>query len=315
MSSLPWFTMFLFLISLNFAMNSSTPLCHPNDKLNLLQFRNSFTTDITGPMNQFCASPPEIIESRSSTKGHDCCQWEWVNCDPSTGHVTAIDLHCSGLNGSISSIRNLFQFQHLQSIILSQNYLSGELPSSIKNPEKLLDLWELNLGNNLIYGEVPSWVASLPSLQHLYLGSNRFTGPLVDVLGNASPSLQELGLSGNEFYGSIPDSVFLNLVNLTILDLSSNRLGGSIPQKFSDCDQLVQLKLNDNQLQGVVPRSLLQCKNLQVVDLANNKLVGSFPSWLNALPHLQTLNLSGNKFHGLFMGAKVEHLISGPKSR
>uniref|UniRef100_A0A7C9EE25 Leucine-rich repeat-containing N-terminal plant-type domain-containing protein n=1 Tax=Opuntia streptacantha TaxID=393608 RepID=A0A7C9EE25_OPUST len=125
MPSLPWFTISLFLFSFNFATSSSVPLCHPDEKLILLQSSNFLATNVTGPMNEFCPYPVEIISSRSSTTGDYCCQWEWINCDPSTGHVVNIDLHCSGLNGSIESIGTLFKLRQLQSVILSSNYLTG----------------------------------------------------------------------------------------------------------------------------------------------------------------------------------------------
>ncbi|KAJ8448210.1 hypothetical protein Cgig2_025134 [Carnegiea gigantea] len=273
MFSLPWFTISLVLLSFNFSTSSSAPLCHPDEKLSLLQFRNSFTTNITGPMNKFCPYPVEIIRSRSSTTGDDCCQWEWINCDPSTGHVVNIDLHCSGLTGSIEPIGTLFKLRHLQSVILSLNYLTGELPSTLDNTSRLSDLWELNLASNLLYGRVPSWITRLPSLQTLHLGGNSFTGSLVDVMGNASTSLQEVILSDNEFYGSVPDSIFLNLPNLTLLYLSSNSLNGTVEllNIFSNLKRLKKLDLSDNNLSVLELMSFPYLAGTRDGDLAHNE--------------------------------------------
>ncbi|KAJ8448211.1 hypothetical protein Cgig2_025135 [Carnegiea gigantea] len=303
MPSLPWFTISLVLFSFNFSTSSSEPLCHPDEKLTLLQFRNSFTTNITGPMNEFCPYPVEIISSRSSTTGDDCCQWEWINCDPSTGHVVNIDLHCSGLTGSIESIGTLFKLRHLQSVILSLNYLTGELPSNLDNTTRLSDLWELDLASNLLYGQVPSWITTLRSLQTLDLSGNSFTGSLLDVMGNASISLQEVILSDNEFYGSIPDSVFINFPNLTLLDLSSNSLNGAVEllNIFSNLKHLERLDLSASNL-SVIPTKSSEFKsasiwpNLSYLGLSSCDL-SEFP-FLGFVDNLVGLNLSKNNIPG-----------------
>uniref|UniRef100_A0A7C9CT53 Leucine-rich repeat-containing N-terminal plant-type domain-containing protein n=2 Tax=Opuntia streptacantha TaxID=393608 RepID=A0A7C9CT53_OPUST len=303
MPSLPWFTISLFLFSFNFATSSSAPLCHPDEKLILLQFRNSLATNVTGPMNEFCPYPVEIISSRSSTTGDDCCQWEWINCDPSTAHVVNIDLHCSGLNGSIESIGTLFKLRQLQSVILSSNYLTGELPLTLHNSMRLSDLWELNLASNSLYGPVPSWITSLPSLQTLYLSGNRFTGSLVDVMGNPSNSLQELGLDDNEFYGSIPESIFFNFPNLTLLDLSSNDLNGTVELAdiFSNLKYLESLDLSDNNLSIISTtsanfKSVSMWPNMSYLGLSSCNL-NEFP-FLGFVDNLVGLNLSKNSIRG-----------------
>ncbi|CAL4996477.1 unnamed protein product [Urochloa decumbens] len=92
-------------------------LCHPDEAKALLQlnksflFTSSFTTRLSSWRN-----------------GTDCClNWEGVGCDPSSGHVTILDLNnrdlfCYSLDPAVFSLT--LSLRHLD---LSMNTISGEI--------------------------------------------------------------------------------------------------------------------------------------------------------------------------------------------
>ena len=88
----------------------------------------------------------------------------------------------------------------LNSIDLSSNKFSEEIPTEIEN---IVDLISLNLSRNNLIGKIPSYIGKLKSLEFL-------------------------DLSRNQLVGSIPSSL-AQIDRLTMLDLSHNRLSGVIP--------------------------------------------------------------------------------------
>ena len=85
---------------------------------------------------------------------------------------------------------SLGNLTNLQKLILSDNGLSGELPSSLGN---LTNLQELVLYNNGFSGELPSSLGSLTNLRKLWLFDTQFSGALPAGLVNLT-NLQELHL-------------------------------------------------------------------------------------------------------------------------
>ncbi|KAM6570707.1 hypothetical protein CsatB_018692 [Cannabis sativa] len=83
---------------------------------------------------------------------------------------------------------------------LSDNNLSGELPSNLTN---LLGLVNLNLSNNHISGSIPEDISKLGQLLSLDLSSNRLSSTIPNSLSSLS-FLGHLNLSNNDFSGKIP---------------------------------------------------------------------------------------------------------------
>ncbi|KAF3950311.1 hypothetical protein CMV_023918 [Castanea mollissima] len=129
MGRLLFFLIFFLFLSLpnsslsSFSFNSSTPLCLSDQSSALLHFRNSFSVGI-----YFCCDsyPPK----NSWKMGTDCCGWDGVTCDTMTGHVIAVDLSCSRLQGPIHPNTTLFSLRHLQRLNLAYNYFYGSTISS-----------------------------------------------------------------------------------------------------------------------------------------------------------------------------------------
>ncbi|KAM6579403.1 hypothetical protein CsatA_003177 [Cannabis sativa] len=253
---------------------SSSPLCHTHETSALLHFKNSFTniSDTT-----YCSRYYDLeITNPNNTiswdiKSKDCCRWSGVTCDDVTGHVTRLDLKCSGLQGILHSNNTLFSLSHLQSLILSGNDFSHSKISSEFG--KFSKMVHLDLSDSGFSGQVPLQLSYLSNLLTLDLTGNfelkLETSSWKRIVANLT-NLRELFLRGVDMYSTSPDS-FMNLsTSLTSLDLS-----------YSD-------------LQGKLPENVLSLPNLQQLDLTNNwNLTASFPQYNWSGP-LKVLNLSGS---------------------
>jgi len=147
---------------------------------------------------------------------------------------------------------------HITSISLPNNNLTGSLPSLI-----LSNLRWLNLSGNQMEGTIPNF--NLPSLENLALSGNELEGTVSNFSG--MPKLQLLTLADNQLEGEIP--IFDQLPNLKWLNLGGNQLEASFPT-FTHNTQLTHIYLNDNQLNGVLP-NLGHLPNLETCWLQNNQ--------------------------------------------
>ncbi|XP_010034664.1 receptor-like protein EIX2 [Eucalyptus grandis] len=88
----------------------------------------------------------------------------------------------------------------VNSLDLSDNRLSGEIPEAITN---LVRLWTLNLSTNHFTGRIPIDIGKLEGLETLDLSSNNLSGPLPPSI-TALTKLNHLKLSYNNLWGRIP---------------------------------------------------------------------------------------------------------------
>ncbi|KAK9072552.1 hypothetical protein SSX86_008986 [Deinandra increscens subsp. villosa] len=142
----------------------------------------------------------------------DCCRWNGVTCNDTTGHVTQLRLLYGLDGGELSpSLSNLTYLSHLD---LSGNSFSGTIPRSIGYMSQLT---YLNLGSNNFDGTIPISIGSLTRLTYLNLGSNNFNGTIPTSIGSLT-QLTYLNLAYNSFYGIIPPDIE-NLTNLQSFSL------------------------------------------------------------------------------------------------
>ena len=104
------------------------------------------------------------------------------------------------------------------------------------NLTTLEGLW---LSNNHLTGSIPSELGDLTDLRELWLSNNQFTGSIPPEFGNLT-NLRELWLSNNQLTGSIPPGLS-NLAKLEELNLHNNRL---IPPVYVDLSELRKLTLD-----------------------------------------------------------------------
>ncbi|XP_060667239.1 receptor like protein 27-like [Ziziphus jujuba] len=145
----------------------------------------------------------------------------------------------------------------------------------------------LLLDDNLLNGTIPNWLFALPSLKHLRLRNNKFTGHIPEFL---TTSLIELSLGDNKLNGSIPISIF-QLVNLTSLDLSSNSLSG-----FPQIDLSLNTLSSHNSISSKHSTNHSIFPNLECLRLSHTKIEGNIPEWIFKVGRdsLTYLNLSHN---------------------
>ncbi|CAL4992542.1 unnamed protein product [Urochloa decumbens] len=225
---------------------------------------------------------------------------------------------------------------NLQNLILSFNYITGEVPRSICESQRMAFL---DLSNNLFEGELPH-CPRMPNLRFLLASNNSFTGKFPSWLQSSS-SLIFLDLSWNKFYGSLPTWIG-DMVNLRILHLSHNTFDGDIPVNITDLTRLQYLNLAANNISGLIPPSLSNLDGMTLkhpsgssednsysmafdesqdlfslvmksevlkygahglvaligIDLSLNNLTGGIPNEITSLSILSNLNLSWNHLSG-----------------
>ncbi|KAJ9683266.1 hypothetical protein PVL29_019026 [Vitis rotundifolia] len=170
----------------------------------------------------------------------------------------------------------------------------------------------LMISNNHLSGQLPSALQNCSGIHTLDLGGNRFSGNVPAWIGDRMPNLLILRLRSNLFHGSIP-SQLCSLSSLHILDLGENNLSGFIPS----CGELTVLRkgredlyksilylvhsmdLSHNNLSGEVPEGVTNLTRLGTLNLSVNHLTGKIPFNIGSLQGLETLDLSRNQLSGL----------------
>lgn len=132
----------------------------------------------------------------------------------------------------------------LESLRLSQNNLSGQLPPLMP----FRNLRVLDLSANSLSGTIQGQsFHHLTMCETINLEHNRFSGPLPSAALRNLVNLQVLQLGFNEFTGSIPGDMGA-MTNLTDLDLQQNHFTGSIPAQLGNLRRLRRLALKSNPL-------------------------------------------------------------------
>ncbi len=178
-------------------------------------------------------------------------------------------------------------------LILTDNQLSGEIPSELGN---LSNLTRLSIyDNKQLSGEIPPKLGSLSNLTMLELGGDsQLSGEIPSELGNLH-NLTWVKLDYNKLTGHIPPELG-SLSNLRVLALGGNQLSGSIPSELGSLSNLEWLSLSFNQLSGEIPPELGNLSNLTTLFLQGaGQLSGAIPSELANLPNLGDLFLVANR--------------------
>ncbi|KAM3266257.1 hypothetical protein P3L10_003251 [Capsicum annuum] len=251
-------------------------------------FCNSGKSFTINPNASYCPNSRTLSWNKST----DCCAWDGVRCDETTGQVIELDLSCRGLQGKFHSNSSLFQLSSLKRLDLAGNDFSGSLISP-----KFGELSSLTHLDLILYlcGVLPERVFHLSNLKHLHLSSNSLTGPIPSNVSGLQ-NLKLLALSSNYLNGTIPSLIF-SLPSLQYLVLSNNSFSGKI-QEFKSNNGFVFASVKQNHFQGPIPKSLLDNKYLKFLFLSQNNFSGQMASAVCNLKTLILLDLGSNNFNG-----------------
>ncbi|CAN1266245.1 Receptor-like protein 12 [Linum perenne] len=216
-----------------------------------------------------------------------------------------IDFSHNHLNGSFPTQYFNNQYTRLTFLSLSNNSLTGIIPTSICN---LVDLKVVDFSNNYFNGTIPSCLLKdLRSLYVLDLRGNMLSGKIPDTF-RASSALQTLDLSNNQLQGRIPESLE-NCNKLEVLDIGNNKISDVFPciRGIKSSLRVLILRNNlfhgniwcsSNNFDGPIPEVMGKFKALQVLNLSHNAFSSQIPSGFGNLSNVESLDLSHNKLTG-----------------
>ncbi|KAK6288901.1 hypothetical protein POUND7_000442 [Theobroma cacao] len=205
-------------------------------------------------------------------------------------NLSTLDISDAGISGVIPTwFWNLSsQIEYLN---LSHNQLTGGVTYLPIHSE-------VDLSSNQFNGPLPP---VFPSLRHLFLSTNFFSGSLSHFLCISSTKVRSLAIldvGSNLLSGEIPDC-WETFRDLLVLNLGNNNLTGKIPGSFGSMRSLLALNLRNNSLFGEVPSAMQHSADLKILDLSKNQFSGSVPQWMgDNLTQLMVVNLRSNNFHG-----------------
>jgi hypothetical protein len=223
----------------------------------------------------------------------------------SLAHLTKLQINLSSLTGLIPDCWD--QLLNLTSLNLQNNLLQSTIPASLG---RMRSLKMFDFNSNLLVGSLPSSLAAsttlvsalaannfltgtldmimgIPTLNILYLNSNRLTGTIPCL----SDSIKDFEVMDNLLDGTLPANFFQNESKLSSFKISGNKISGAIPSLIPRL--LFQLRIDDNRFEGTIPDWLcFPLKYLSLVNFANNSLTGTIPACLGQMSLVKAVNLN-----------------------
>ncbi|CBI38623.3 unnamed protein product, partial [Vitis vinifera] len=278
--------------------------CLEKERMGLLEFKRFLRSN-----NE---DADRLLPSWVNDEESDCCYWERVVCNSTTGTVTQLSLNnirqiefyhrVYGLAPPkktwFLNVSLFHPFEELVSLDLSENWFADSLEDQgFEKLKGLKKLEMLNIGQNYFNNSIFPSVGALTSLRVLILRETKLEGSYLDRV--PFNNLEVLDLSNNRFTGSIPPYIW-NLTSLQALSLADNQLTGPLPvEGFCKLKNLQELDLSGNSLDGMFPPCLSNMRSLKLLDLSLNQFTGKIPSSLiSNLTSLEYLDLGSNRLEG-----------------
>ncbi|XP_028127618.1 receptor-like protein 14 isoform X2 [Camellia sinensis] len=255
---------------------------------------------------------PTWVEAWEGETTTDCCKWERVKCNATTGRVIQLSLNSAenywNLRDWYLNASMFLPFEELESLDLSNNGLAGWLENEgFEKLGELTSLKSLNLTSNYLKGTIHiNDLKGFNNLEQLDISDNQFDGFITHsdferlfVLGK----LELLRLGWNSFDNSILPSLGV-LSSLKTLSLHWNRLNGSIDiggfERLSVLDKLELLRLDWNSFNNSILSSLGVLSSLKTLSLSGNRLNGSIDiGEFRNMNNLEKLDLSYNSIEDI----------------
>ncbi|XP_040987488.1 receptor like protein 21-like isoform X11 [Juglans microcarpa x Juglans regia] len=265
----------------------------------------------------------------------DCCNWERVTCNSTTGHLIELSLE----NLMQDPRYNYYDYDYYYYYEMERFREEHRWLLNVSLLEPFKELRSLDLSCNAIDGCIPDEgfekLSTLRNLEILNLGRNFFDdNSILQSLG-AITSLKTLNLTENKLEGYFPAQELVTLRDLNTLDISWNRYNGTLPNQgferlavlrnletlildwnwfgymstipsLSNLTSLMTLSLSWNNIrfdegvnvEGGSFKRLAVLRNLKTLNLEWNHFDDSIIPSLSGLTSLTTLSLAGNKIQG-----------------
>ncbi|KAJ6994910.1 receptor-like protein 15 isoform X3 [Populus alba x Populus x berolinensis] len=224
----------------------------------------------------------------------NCCNWEGIVCNRSTGRVTRLYLDSVRnqelgdwyLNASL-----FLPFHQLQYLSLMDNHIASWVEKKGGYElQKLSNLEYLHLGNNSFANSILSYIEGLPSLKYLYLDYNRLEG-LIDLKESLS-SLEHLSLNGNNINKLVTSRGPSNLSTLWLGNITTYGSSFQLLQSLGAFPNLTTLHLPSNDFRGrKLGDEFQNLSSLEMLYLDDCSLDEHSLQSLGALPSLKNLSL------------------------
>ncbi|KAF8117549.1 hypothetical protein N665_0009s0071 [Sinapis alba] len=239
---------------------------------------------------------PQILQSWTNTANFCNLPSPSFKIICSKGHITEVTItgnRTSKLSGRFEELFTLLtKLSSLNTLSLTSLGISG--PLSPKIITKLSpSLQSLNLSSNFISGNIPKEISSLKNLRSLVLTDNLLNGSVFDLRGLSN--LQELDLGGNNLGPELPSLPS----NLIYVSLRNNSFKSKLSEQIKKLNKLQSLDLSSNEFTGSIPEFLFSHPSLQTLSLAQNMFSGTLPnSSCSSSKVRRTLDVSHNLLTG-----------------
>ncbi|GLT90611.1 hypothetical protein SLE2022_085340 [Rubroshorea leprosula] len=276
--------------------------CFEQERIALLQLK-SFFKDPWGLRNW-----------GRGKENSDCCQWERVECNPSSGRVIKLDLdHLYGWHNSYLNASLFLPFEELKSLSLAANGINGFIENEgFKRLSKLRSLEILDLSHNYLNNSILTSLSDLLSLKslnlancNLMIASNHMEADF-ESLSRCS-HLEFLDLRSNIDLNNNVLPYLSSLLSLKTLILRNCGLNGTLSTRRADFEKLSRfrhlefLDLSDNMdLNNNILSYLSSFSSLKTLILSNCGLNGTLSTReLSNLRNLKVLDISWNDIESL----------------
>lgn len=271
----------------------------PADNSRSLRETKDFFSGYRGPANETDSlAMVALYEKTNGENWDDNTNWadvaplrEWHGINRVAWRIFSLWISDNNLSGPLPS--ELGNLKELRELALPNNHISGSIPEEIWN---LSSMEWLSLANNELSGSISKEIGRLINLVDLSLWNNSLTGKIPAEI-NKLKKLRSLSLGYNQLTGEIPKWLG-SLSNLRYLHLGHNDLNGIIPSEIGELGNLKGLDLGYNELVGKIPLKIGNLKNLSDLYLDNNELTGKIPSEIGNLSNLRNLSIQNNDFRG-----------------